>query len=314
MQAIGVYFLANDRVRDLTIAFLNSFRTHNPCIPLYLIPFDDQITEIARLSNQYCFSIYDNRQILAACDAISTEFHGKPNGCYRKLVAWAGPLDRFIYIDVDTVVLMPLDFAFTWLNRFDFITGHSDIPDIRKWTWKDSIFSTHALDHHQISYAANMGFITSKREIFSWEHIEDSARSAIELKEHMELYWCHDQPFMNFLAVTSGINYTSFHSLARQCPEAGLPFEYRIAAEGSGFCYDYSGRDVSGKQCVFIVHWAGQWQRYEKHLTLWRILTAIGIRVPKPVITRGLRQKALWKYYRYLHLGCFRHFFCLFNV
>jgi hypothetical protein len=45
----GDYFIANDNYLELAIAFLNSFRSHNPKIPLCLIPFDDNFQQFAPL-------------------------------------------------------------------------------------------------------------------------------------------------------------------------------------------------------------------------------------------------------------------------
>lgn len=36
-----VYFMANNKVLDMTIAFLNSFRMHNKELPLCLIPYNN---------------------------------------------------------------------------------------------------------------------------------------------------------------------------------------------------------------------------------------------------------------------------------
>jgi len=57
-QSIGVYFSANDKVYDWTIAFLNSFRTFNPDLRLILIPFNEECDRILQLQTQYNFEVY----------------------------------------------------------------------------------------------------------------------------------------------------------------------------------------------------------------------------------------------------------------
>jgi len=73
----GVYFVANDRVIDLAIAFLNSFRKFNPTISLCLIPFRDDVSEISKLKEKYNFTIYSDLEFLNFCDSISEKFHSK---------------------------------------------------------------------------------------------------------------------------------------------------------------------------------------------------------------------------------------------
>src|ERR1700730_17769535 len=106
----GVYFLANDRVLDLAIAFLNSFRRYNPEIPLCLVPFDENFDEVCDLRSKYVFSVFSDAIALQRCDELSKHFAGHRSGQFRKLAIWEGVFDEFIYIDVDTVVLSDIDF------------------------------------------------------------------------------------------------------------------------------------------------------------------------------------------------------------
>jgi hypothetical protein len=46
MTRRGVYFLANDGILDMAIAFLNSFPTYNPSIALCLIPNADDVAQL----------------------------------------------------------------------------------------------------------------------------------------------------------------------------------------------------------------------------------------------------------------------------
>ncbi|EEP75020.1 hypothetical protein MCAG_05347 [Micromonospora sp. ATCC 39149] len=87
----GAYFVANDAILDLAIAFLDSFRAHNPSIPLCLVPFGDDVEELTRLAGEYDFSIWRDQARLSWCDAIGRRFHGHRVGQYRKLAIWDGP-------------------------------------------------------------------------------------------------------------------------------------------------------------------------------------------------------------------------------
>src|ERR1043165_8997469 len=98
MATKGVYFVANDAIYDLAVAFLKSFRIHNPAVPLCLIPYDGELSRLLALSEQYNFACLEDHALFARCDEISARIHGKKFGHYRKLAAWHDPFDEFIYI------------------------------------------------------------------------------------------------------------------------------------------------------------------------------------------------------------------------
>src|ERR1041385_3167220 len=103
----GLYFLANDRVLNWSIAFLESVRSHEPELRLVMIPFDSRIDEIARLADQYRFEIFDHRS-LSELDEIGKTFYPTWEiwqRTFRKFAVFWGPLERFIFSDVDIVHL-----------------------------------------------------------------------------------------------------------------------------------------------------------------------------------------------------------------
>lgn len=254
----GVYFLANNTVFEQVVAFLRSFRTHNPDIPLCLIPYNDDVDRITALSHAYSFSILVNPALMRECDSIGENFHGKVLGTYRKLAAWEGIFESFIYIDVDTVVTGPINFAFEQLAHGDYIASHSDIENIRCWVWKDNVYATHLLTAPQIAFAANTGFFVSRRGIFPIEHCRAKVQGALQLKDSMEL-GCMEQPFLNYLVVTSGYKYTSLLKLLKSGTSAEACVEWWAGTPG--------GPVDNGKiihpdgSHVFLVHWAGIWQQ-----------------------------------------------------
>ncbi len=272
----GVYFLANNTVFEQVVAFLRSFRTHNPTIPLCLIPYNDAFDRIAALQDTYSFSVFDNADLLAECDAISEKFHGSVLGTYRKLVAWEGIFDSFIYIDVDTVVIDSIDFAFDGLKYAPYVASHSNLANIRKFVWKDSIYETHILTSPQIEFATNTGFFASWRGLLPMKHCVAKTNGALMLKDHMELF-CMEQPFLNYLVVTSGYACTSLLMLrvGGLMPSSALEFwggmpDARV--EGGKL---YAPHDAP----IFLVHWAGLTQGREN----------LGEELP---------YKELWNFYR----------------
>jgi hypothetical protein len=271
----GVYFLANDTVLENTIAFLNSFRLYNPDLPLCLIPFDDSFETITALQDEYGFTIYQNEQVLRECDDISKQFHGRTLGLYRKLAAWEGPFEEFIYIDTDTVVLEDVRFVFPLLDAYAFIVAHSNVPITRQWVWLDSIDAVDTLTEEQKSFGANSGFMCSNKRSLDLSKAKEKIPGALELREHMKLL-CAEQSFFNYLFVTSGLPYTSL--LVQQRAGRSVFVEHWAGMP----LIAISGR-VASPPHTFLVHWAGEWMRAREHHTT-------------------VRNAALWLHYRYLRI------------
>lgn len=294
----GVYFLANNRVLELCIAFLNSFRLYNKDLPLCLIPYDGEYDALEALSGQYGFFIFPDKELLISYDTLSLHFHDKVAGHYRKLAIWNGPFDSFVYIDMDTVVLRDFDFIFQLLSRYDILNASSDIPEARKWVWHDSVFHTTELTREQIAYAANTGFIASKKGLITHAAILEKAMHARTLSAHMNLY-CFEQPFLNYLIVTSGKRYNSLYQLHRE--HQWIPRE-QWAGEKKGIVRNgkiyFKGRGGA----ILFLHWAGEWHVYPREQKVIRFLQRLRLMPPVPPATSFLMPyKKLWKYYRFLH-------------
>lgn len=295
--ANGIYFLANDKVFEQTVAFLNSLRAHNPRIPLCLIPYDRDISMISELAAEYGFSIFEDSRCLATCDAISLHFHGKSRGHYRKIAAWNGIFDEFIYIDVDTIVLRRLDDVLSLLDRYDVITAFSNEPHSRKFVWKDSIDPTLGVTRDEIDFAANTGFIASKKGLLRLPGIENLVLQARELAPHMELL-CVEQAPLNYLIVKSTSRYTSLHRLNRESGDHTWPAECWPGDDK--WKIDLNGRSSYGGEMreVLFVHWSGLMvpRRWERRL--YSVLERVGIKAPTMRVK--IKQKRLWRHYRNL--------------
>jgi hypothetical protein len=247
----GLYFLTHDSMRDLTIAFLNSLRTFEPNLPLCFIPYNDEYQATASLRGIYEFSIWEDREALEKCDQISRMFHGATTGQYRKLLAWAGAFDEFAYIDIDTIMLSSLDRAFALLGDYDVITGISNIASLRKYVWIGDVSTMPP--NLDTAYAASTGLIFSKRGALDLDEALVKARDAQMLKDRMALI-CTEQPFLNYLIVTSGQRYTSLSELRKSTRKE----PWRVLKEAFGGIFN---DDLLSLEALpIIVHWAGIWR------------------------------------------------------
>jgi hypothetical protein len=284
----GVYFLANDHVYDLAVAFLNSFRRHNPAMPLCLIPFRSDIARLKSLAPIFHFNIYDDDDYLAECDAISEQFHGRVVGQYRKLAIWNGAFDEFIFIDVDTVVLHSLDFAFEFLSDYEFVVSISDIPFLLDWVWKDVADLVDKLDARQIGYAANTGFIVSTRGMLGRDEVRSKVDAAVALRDNMNLH-CYEQPFFNYLIITSGKRYSSLVDIKLRRNRPDIPEEAWAGMQYDGVTlrdgYVYLNDDPDPANFAFV-HWNGVWRLHDRP------------EVDGPTQDENMPHRELWQYYR----------------
>lgn len=248
----GVYFLSNDTILDITIAFLNSFRKHNPESNLCLIPFNDQYGKIAALSEKYNFQIYDDADTLKLCDELSNKVTGKTVGHFRKFAIWSGPYNEFIYIDCDMLVLRNVELAYEDLDAYDFITTHSNQPNLPDYVWKLGATSA-GLSNDQIDYSANTGFIVSKRGLFDVRNLIDTS----EYQNYIPyLYdWTYEQPFLNLVIVTSKYKYTSMYQL-RQTGENPNTMSECWGQVANGI-FNNGEFAVPGYDRLVVIHWSG---------------------------------------------------------
>jgi hypothetical protein len=296
----GAYFVANDRIIDLTIAFLNSFRKSNPDLPLCLIPFRADTERLMQLAEKYQFTVYPNQEMLAYCDQISRLFHPEVTGHYRKLACWHGPFDEFVYIDVDMVVLKPIDFSFELLNHYEFITSCSNIAHAEQWVWKPSVYQTKMLNQEQIRYAANTGYIISKKGVIPTETLMDRALEATKLSAHMELN-CKEQPFLNYLIVTSGLRFSSLWVLAGTVLFPRNYIEYWAGNGKKQLLKGYKTHHEGQIREIFLIHWAGVWQPKPSEIKLFGLLKRLGIRNKIWQISILMPLHSLWNKYRKMH-------------
>lgn len=290
----GIYFLANDDVYELVVAFLNSLRKFNPSVPLCLIPFNDKTNRIILLKDRYNFTVFNDEEKLRRCDQISTDFHDHYAGHYRKLVMWEGIFEKFIYIDVDTIVLKNLDFVFDLLDQTDIMTSFSNLPSIRKWVWKEEIMKADILTKDQIEYAANTGFIASHKGKLSIRLAESKLSEIQKLKPYMELH-CMEQPFLNYLFVTSGLRLSGLY---RQFVEHNSQVKYlecwggqKIIRKKGELFKSEDGRQIG----ILFIHWAGLWQPRKADHLIFIILKYLKLRKEFWRISLFMPQKKYWK-------------------
>lgn len=270
----GVYIVANDKVQENAIALMSSLRLYDPAVPVYLIPFNDEYHSVAqRLSDLYQVALFPDLTLLEALtkrigEIFPRDFLALPNKM-RKLAAWFGPLDEFLYIDTDILFFTPVSDTLTYLNRADFIwcdyhfkRGLEDVfSDVVR---EQALFSTEALGD-----VFNSGLWGSRKSALSLEQLYQVLADCAAHREYFDFSsGTTDQPIMNYLVLK-----TIPRRLNIVKANAGEPGSWG----GSPHFEQRGERLFDGDRPLRYLHWAGT-----------------------PMRTGG-PYRSLWEHYRYLN-------------
>jgi hypothetical protein len=300
----GVYFLCNDGLIEMAIAFLNAFRLYNPNLPLCLIPYrDDDITQLRDLAGVYDYSIFPYKDVLAACDRIGHRI--KPYDYrFRKLAIWEGEFDNFIYIDVDNIVLGDVFPLFQLLQAYQFVVCDSNEAGNIQWVWKDSLPLREKIGAAQVEFAANTSFILSRKGALSLAVVESRSDAIDYLVPHMQLA-CGEQPLLNYLIVSSGQKASSLSVLHRSGANVGIGYWAGMASnpEMAAQVYPDGTLQLHGtSEHVMFIHWSGLWQARTIDKFVYGFLRLCGAGRGRMRATRlWFPYKRLWLYYRNLN-------------
>jgi hypothetical protein len=252
----GVYFLANDVVYDWTIAFLNSFRTFNPDLPLYLIPFNDDCDRVVSLKDTYNFEVYTDdsfSRLEAIGEAFELGYTKTGPYWFRRYAAFWGPVEQFMYLDTRQVILADLKPFIQALEQFDFDFLHYDCA-------LDQVYEPGEFRREMLRKGKGRGFNSgrwaSRRGLFSLEEFETLGGDALKIREQLNPRNT-DQAFINYCCDMKPVRYGHFGEvIGGICQDGWARKQGEIyQQDGKYFLWDYGGYDH--KKQVVLLHWAG---------------------------------------------------------
>lgn len=203
----GVYIVANDKVGENAIALMSSLRLYDPDLPVYLIPFNDDYHAVAhRLEELYQVKLFPDLDFLESLtekigEIFPRDFLALPNKM-RKLAAWFGPLDDFLYIDTDILFFTPVTDTLAYLDKADFIWcdyhfkgGLEDV--FSEVVPEQKLFSPEALQD-----VFNSGLWGSRKSALSLDQLYELLAECAAHREYFDFSnGTTDQPIMNYLVL-----------------------------------------------------------------------------------------------------------------
>jgi hypothetical protein len=243
----GVYVLANDAVADWLTACAASLRVFNPYLRVVVIAYDGRIRTVQRLCDRFGLELWHDPEF-DWLDEVATKLGGDlPPQRMRKLAAFWGPLERFLYLDVDTIVLMDLQsvLAATRGRPETFLFAHcdalgGDLEEVyRPGPWRSEFLAAHG------SHVGNAGLWAGSRGLFSRSDLADLAEAARPIAGE---FVYPDQGFLNFCLDSTATPVRNLHEFI------DAPLLWAGVAgyvESGGTLRDPQGTSVG------LVHWAG---------------------------------------------------------
>lgn len=203
----GVYIVANDKVKENAIALLSSLRRYDPEVPVYLIPFNDDHQAVAQqLSEMYQVQLFPDLDLLEALtqtigDIFPRDFLALPNKM-RKLAAWFGPLDEFLYIDTDILFFTPVSKTLSYLDKADFIWCDYHYKRGLEDVFSEVVVQQDIFSAEELQDVFNSGLWGSRKSALSMERLTEILKDCAAHREYFDFSsGTTDQPIMNYLVL-----------------------------------------------------------------------------------------------------------------
>jgi lipopolysaccharide biosynthesis glycosyltransferase len=254
---IGAYFLANDLIYDWVISFLESFREFNPSLKLFLIPFDNNYSNLKSLGKKFNFEIFEEDFIFKRLEIIGkqleTGYTTTSPYWFRRFASFWGPLDRFIYLDSRIVVLNNLEPLIKAIDTYncDFLHFEGGLDQVYNLG-----YLRESLVIEKKAQGFNSGKWISRKNLFSVEFIEQMSCFLVENRPQFNARNT-DQFFLNYLIHSSNVKSASIHDLIPHLSRLTWPPMPGSIYRENGIYKTWSYGMSEHKKEIILIHWAG---------------------------------------------------------
>jgi hypothetical protein len=263
----GIAIVGNDKIIDWLLPFLESYRDTNSSLPIYLIPYDDNIAQTRRAAEVYGAHFISEAptEIDRLAEELYPGFFNTHRRRLRKLQALALDLDEVAYVDVDVILFRDFTPIFDKLEagKTEFIVASPSF----EYVYNDR---RSAYPFLKDVLLFNDGFwVTSNKYLKLSDFIETMARDAAIFHDVRKRGQLFAQPLVNFVTHRRGVKIALLPDVV-----PGASHESFYKAPGVTFEND-KPLAPDGKE-IYFCHWAGAtalpstgvfdaaWARYSK--------------------------------------------------
>lgn len=223
----GICTLGNDYVYDQIVALLNSIEFNGAeGLPVCIYPYDDRLDKIKQLiKDRPNVQLFENQTVIDRWDkwvqkiwshhpTASEQWlkvNGKPGvhrmGTHRRLCAFDGPFERFIYMDADTLLLHSPQPIFDALDDVDWVTydfQHKDLNHV----FNTSTHKLHVLFTEETLWRKSFcsGLYGAKRNVISDKDMEWYLRNLSQGEAEVLYPMAPDQTLLNYFVLRKPIS------------------------------------------------------------------------------------------------------------
>ncbi len=226
----GICTLANDVVCDQLIALLNSIEAiYGTQMPVCVYPYNDKTEKIAaEIARRPNVQLYDDRASIQAWDEFyQAVWDAHPNaqqcwkakgfdtnyrfGIHRRMCAFDGPFDRFLYMDADTILMNRIEPFFEQLDRADWVVYDFQYKDLSHVYNVSSPRLTEVFSQERIdSEIFCSGLYATKKGIFDRAKCEEVLAQLRSGEAEILYIWASDQTALNYMAMKSNLKLYNF--------------------------------------------------------------------------------------------------------
>lgn len=252
-HARGVLCLANDGAEPWMTSFFESFRSHEPDLPLTIIPYDDRLEVTASLADRYGASIHDD-SLFEQLDQLGEQFAPHNRGrrhLFRKFAAFWGPYDSFCFLDTDVILVGPIHPWFDARERADVDLAYCDAS-------LDAVYPPGPFqDEMRTLYGStgwNSGTFVSRTGLVD---IAQVRATVVDAKSHLRelTRWDGEMSLMNYLVDTRRWTVARLGDLDEQLNCACWASQ-RTTTQSRDPAWKSEVLDADGRRLT-LLHWAG---------------------------------------------------------
>lgn len=290
MPTRGIYILANDRVLEHAFTLLNSIRYHEGGIPVILIPYDGNYHKLWQvLQAVYPVQLFPNLDLLYQLDSLVTSTFGtqilRHPQRLRKLAAWWGPYQQFLYLDTDIVLLGKISEVWAALQNANFVCCDYQHRQGIQHVFDPCIQKAHIFTDVELQDIFNGGFWGGNQGAIDWQALVQTLEYTSQHIEYLDLaHHGTEQPINNYLVLR---NIPRRINLVRQINWSAGSWAGNRHLRFDGL----SGVDLERKQPLHYLHWAGI--RIQPRCSYWNVWLAYRHLYPWPSECIHLRPSPL---------------------
>jgi hypothetical protein len=249
--SFGAYALANDALLDVFTKMAESFRHHNPDMPMTVIPFDDNMDQTRVVCDRLGLDIidYDYDQY----DAIGRNWratrHG--TGIFRKYFVFDGPYDQFMFIDADCTILNDLSPFIPVLDDNDLDLAYYARPGQNRNLRAPEIKALGKLVGNSPE-GINDAFFLARKGLLHRDFLFNLSKNAARIKRDL-LGPANQQALFSYSCVISGMRFRCLVEVAEPLTPP-WSWDRPLVRRANGFYY----HTMAIPRPIRVMHWGLQ--------------------------------------------------------